>query len=234
MSIEQWTKKKQRTGSNDCWTTSHSTSSASSPTSNRSTDASWSPRGSFPSSLSSKHSSSKPKPGINSVSSFEEGDLQGTIFLEKFSKQFSRPHGGVGCAGNSLNHVLKNLMETEREIGAEECINYIVEKLKEWLIGMGEFGGSLIEKTDEVRLYRRATEALAPSSHTLYHRRGGSDHVPMLLLPLLLRQRQRRESGEDDESPRGGITGCLGMSLKEIPDPIFRNLRGNTSVDELV
>ncbi|KAI8560489.1 hypothetical protein RHMOL_Rhmol04G0260200 [Rhododendron molle] len=42
--------------------TSHS--HISSPMSNRSADASWSPRGSLPSSLSSKHSPSKPKPRI--------------------------------------------------------------------------------------------------------------------------------------------------------------------------
>ncbi|KAF7133252.1 hypothetical protein RHSIM_Rhsim09G0124100 [Rhododendron simsii] len=138
----------------------------------------------------------------------------------------------VGPAENSVNHVLKNLMETERDMGAEEWINYIVEKLKEWLIGMGDFGGSLIKKPDEVFPPESTGEQLK--------------HWHLVATPFIIGAvvmitclcccsgtgsgeravRMMKAPGRYYRMPRHVFEGN--------PRSYFRNLSGNTSVDELV
>ena len=50
----------------------------------------------------------------------------------------------------SMNYVMGRLREKERDLGAEDWMNYVVEKLKEWLVVLENFGASLIGKVDEV------------------------------------------------------------------------------------
>ncbi|KAI8539377.1 hypothetical protein RHMOL_Rhmol09G0178300 [Rhododendron molle] len=117
-------------------------------------------------------------------------------------------------------------------MGAEEWINYIVEKLKEWLIGMGDFGGSLIKKPDEVFPPETTGEQL---KH--WHLVATSFIISAVVLITCLccccgsssggrAVRMMKAPGREYRMPRHVFEGN--------PRSYFRNLRGNTSVDELV
>ncbi|PSR88373.1 SAM and SH3 domain-containing protein [Actinidia chinensis var. chinensis] len=50
----------------------------------------------------------------------------------------------------SVNYVLEKLREKGRDLAAENSMNYVPDKLKEWLMVVVNFGGSLIGKVDEM------------------------------------------------------------------------------------
>ncbi|KAI8539371.1 hypothetical protein RHMOL_Rhmol09G0177700 [Rhododendron molle] len=128
------------------------------------------------------------------------------------------------------NSMLK--MATERDVGAEEWINYIVEKLKEWLIVIENFGENLIKKVEEYLSPEARREQL---KHWLIAAaifiagvvvlitclrcccRGGRGRAPrMMRVPGRYPSRMPRDVFEGN------------------PRSYFRNLRANTSIDELV
>jgi len=139
-------------------------------------------------------------------------------------------------AENSVKHMLKKLMETEGEMGAEEWFNCVVQKLKEWLIVIEKFGESLIKKLDEVfppetrgedlkhwlivaTLFIIAAVVLIACLCCCYRcccrRGGGGRAVRMMKAP-----------GRDYRMPRHVFEGN--------PRSYFRNLRGKPRIDELV
>ncbi|KAH7840248.1 hypothetical protein Vadar_014691 [Vaccinium darrowii] len=128
-------------------------------------------------------------------------------------------------AENSMKHMLKQLMETEGEMGPKEWFNYLVEKLKEWL-----------KKLDEVFPPETRGEDL---KHWLIVA------APFIIAAVVLiaclwcccrcccrgggrgrAVRMMKAPGRDYRMPR--------HVFEENPRSYFRNLRGKTSIDELV
>ncbi|GFZ10944.1 hypothetical protein Acr_22g0003420 [Actinidia rufa] len=81
-----------------------------------------------------------------------------------------------------VNYVLENLREKARDMGAANWMNYVMDKLKEWLVVVVNFGRSLIGKVDEVSPPKTREEQLrlGPSCHSLHHLRGGSTLMHLL------------------------------------------------------
>ena len=50
----------------------------------------------------------------------------------------------------TVNYVLEKLREKGRHLVSENSMNYVLDKVKEWLVVVVNFGGSLIGKVDEV------------------------------------------------------------------------------------
>ncbi|KAL6983303.1 hypothetical protein U1Q18_016691 [Sarracenia purpurea var. burkii] len=49
----------------------------------------------------------------------------------------------------SVKYVLEKLREKGKEMGTDDWMIFVLDKLKEWLVVLQNFGGSLIAKVDE-------------------------------------------------------------------------------------
>ncbi|KAG5532699.1 hypothetical protein RHGRI_027108 [Rhododendron griersonianum] len=126
-------------------------------------------------------------------------------------------------------------MATERDMGAEEWINYIVEKLKEWLIEIENFGESLIKKVEE---YLSPEARRAQLKHWLIA--AAIFIAGAVVLITCLRCCCRCCCRGRGRAPRmmrapGRYPSRMPRDVFEgNPRSYFRNLRANTSIDELV